>query len=384
MTRAQAHQAQAPQSEPVLPAVVHEQLQDGCITERTRVLAEILSGRIVGQEQAIEALTCSFSRLLVRLRDPARPPLTLLLLGPTGVGKTETAKALAYALFGSEHAVTQINCEEYSHGHEVSKLLGAPPGYVGFGLQPLLSQRHLEEPHERAIKTGMGLVGQLRGPEAAQEPPLSVVLFDEIEKAHPAIWNALLGILEDGRLTLGDNTTTDFTNSIILMTSNAGSREMSALLERQPMGFQGARSRQPDRAALRQTALAAARRLFPLEFLNRFDHVLVYEPLQRRHLEQIFQKFLAEIHVRALKGARVPLLVRVSPDARELIIDRGTNPSLGARPLRRVVEAQLIDPLSRLIASHRIEAGDVVDVERDGDRLAFYRTSGRAGARPLL
>ena len=139
MTPAQAHAVPGSHSRPAGPVVVRERLQDGCITERTRVLAEILSSRIIGQEEAVEALTCSFARLLTRLRDPDRPALTLLLLGPTGVGKTETARALAYALFGSEHALTQINCEEYTHGHEVSKLLGAPPGYVGFGLQPLLS-----------------------------------------------------------------------------------------------------------------------------------------------------------------------------------------------------------------------------------------------------
>lgn len=382
MTPAQAHAVPGLRSKPAGPVVVRERLQDGCITERTRVLAEILSSRIIGQEEAVEALTCSFARLLTGLRDPDRPALTLLLLGPTGVGKTETAKALAYALFGSEHALTQINCEEYAHGHEVSKLLGAPPGYVGFGLQPLLSQRRLDEAHARAIGAKTGFVGRWRDPDGASEPPLSVVLFDEIEKAHPVVWNAILGILEDGRLTLGDNTTTDFTHSIIFMTSNAGSRDMGALLEGQPIGFQGTPRGQPDSAVLRQSALAAARGLFPLEFLNRFDQVLVYQPLRRAELERIFQKFLAEIHVRALEQARVPLLVRVSPEARDLVIDHGTDPALGARPLRRAVEADLIDPLSRLIANHRIEAGDIIDVERDSDGLAFYRTSSPAGPRP--
>jgi ATP-dependent Clp protease ATP-binding subunit ClpC len=382
MTRAHVQQASDVQVNPAGPTVVRERLQDGCVSEKTRMLSEVLTARIIGQEEAIEALTCSFARLLTGLRDPDRPALTLLLLGPTGVGKTETARALAHAIFGSEHALTQINCEEYTHGHEVSKLLGAPPGYVGFGLQPLLSQRRLDEAHAHAIRAKTGFVGQFYDIEGAHEPPLSVVLFDEIEKAHPAIWNAMLGILEDGRLTLGDNTTTDFTHSIILMTSNAGSRDMGALLEGQPIGFRGTQASQPDRIALKQSALSAARERFPLEFMNRFDQVLVYQPLGRADLERIFQKFLAEIHVRALEQARVPLLVRVSPEARDLVIDHGIDPALGARPLRRAVEADLIDPLSRLIANHRIEAGDVIDVERDGAGLAFYRTSSHAGARP--
>lgn len=365
---------------PVAPAhparqPVRERLQVGCVTNQTRALDETLRRQIVGQDAAIDTLTCSFSRVLSSLRDPDRPALTFLLLGPTGVGKSETARALAQAIFGSRHALTQINCEEYAQGHELSKLLGAPPGYVGHQLEPLLSQRRVDEPHARAVRARTGMIGQAAGqpgaPLAEDARPLSVILFDEIEKAHPALWNAMLGILEDGRLTLGDNMTTDFTQSIVVMTSNVGSREMAAALDRRPLGFQ---AHQPRPVDLGHTALDAARALFPLEFLNRFDEILVYRPLDHGHLQEVFQKFLSELHVRALEQAGVPLIIRVSPEARDLIMDRGADLTLGARPLRRAVEAELVDPLSRLIAAHRIEPGDVIEVEREGSLLGFYRT----------
>jgi ATP-dependent Clp protease ATP-binding subunit ClpC len=365
---------QSRRSAPADGRPVRERLNAGCITNQTRGLDETLRRHIIGQDAVIGALTCSYSRVLSGMRDPDRPALTLLLLGPTGVGKTETARVLADAIFGSRHALTQINCEEYAQGHEVSKLLGSPPGYVGHQLEPLLSQRRIDEAYVRAVRARAGIVGQRDGHTGASplndERPLSVILFDEIEKANPAVWNAMLGILEDGRLTLGDNTATDFTRSIVLMTSNVGSREMAAAMEKRPLGFRG-NERSPD---VRQTALTAARGLFPLEFLNRFDEILVYRPLDHEQLERVFEKFLSELHVRALKQAGVPMLIRISMDARNAIIARGTDLTLGARPLRRAVEAELVDPLSRLIAAHEIAPGDVIEVERDGDRLGFYRT----------
>ena len=451
-------------------------------------------------DDAIDTLICSYSRLLSGLQDPSRPLLTALLLGPTGVGKTETAKALAQILFGSEMAMTRVNCEEYAHGHELSKLLGSPPGYVGYNIEPLLSQRRIDDPHRRIreepqrkfeqgnslidriftsdedkflsillfdevekahpilwntmlgiLDAGMLTLGDnspkalaqtLFGSEMAMtrvnceeyahghelskllgSPPgyvgyniepllsqrriddphrrireepqrkfeqgnslidriftsdedkfLSILLFDEVEKAHPILWNTMLGILDSGMLTLGDNTTTDFSQSIILMTSNVGSREMSEILDRGAIGFhQDDDSAQVEAKSIRETALRAARKAFPMEFLNRFDEILVYSALEREHLEKIFDKFLADFHARAMNQAGVPILIKVDQKARNLIIDRGIDHRYGARPLRRAMERELVDPISRLMASQKLHPGDVVEVEREAEHLVFYR-----------
>ncbi len=337
-------------------------------------LAETLRAQVLGQSQATEALISSLSRLLSGLRDPSRPLLTALLLGPTGVGKTETARALAHGLFGDERAMVRINCEELAHSHEIAKLLGSPPGYIGQEIEPLLSQARIDASHL-----------ELREDEGTEAPslveyisslndgePISIVLFDEIEKAHPVIWSSLLGILEEGSLTLGDNREVDFTRSIVLMTSNVGSRAMGEILDPQPMGFSFGAAGQTDGRELRAAVEDAARAHFPLEFLNRFDEQLVYQPLDRSALEQIFGKFLDEIHQRALHRANLPLLLKVTPAAADWIIDRGTDPALGARPLRRAMERQIVDPLSRLIAARQLEAGDVVEVVREEDGLGFY------------
>ena len=355
--------------------------------EDVRPLSDNLHGRVIGQDHALSSLICSFSRLLAGLHDPSRPLLTGLFLGPTGVGKTETAKAVAQTLFGSERALTRINSEEFAHGHEISKLLGSPPGYVGYNIEPILSQERIDAPHRQvradAATTlsdqNLGLAERIFSKH--EDEYLSIILFDEIEKAHPSVWDALLGILEDGMLTLGDNSTTDFTRSIILMTSNVGSREMGEFLERRPMGFhREADAVEKDSADVTDLALAAAKKEFPFEFLNRFDEIMVYSALEREHLGQIFDKFLAHIHERALEQAGVPLLIRVSPEAKDLVIERGTDLRFGARPLRRAMERELVDPLSRFIASQKLLPGDIVEVERESDQLVFYRSLKVSGA----
>lgn len=355
-------------------------LESTCRIDAVRPLLDDLHGRVIGQDEAVDALGCSFSRLLSGLRDRSRPLLSALLLGPTGVGKTETAKSVAQTLFGSERAMMRVNCEEYAHGHEISKLLGSPPGYVGANVEPLLSQARIDEPHRRhrealMLKPGRnpGLAERISSDDGGH---VSVILFDEVEKAHPILWNALLGILEDGMLTLGDNSTTDLTRSIVLMTSNVGSSEMGELLEGRPaIGFGTEAEDEGTTATLREVALRAAERMFPFEFLNRFDEMLVYSALERENLWRIFDKFLAAIHERALLQAGVPLLIRVSDEAKSQIIDRGTDLRFGARPLRRAIDRELVDPLSRFIASHQLTPGDVVEVELEAEsgRLAFYR-----------
>ncbi len=351
------------------------ELEATCHVDQLDHLESVLRARVHGQYDAVDALVCACTRFVSGLRDPGRPLLTALLMGPTGVGKTETAKAIAEALFGSERAMTRINCEEYAHGHEVSKLLGSPPGYVGHAIEPILSQSRIDGPHHDYLEAKEHVEGiDAVLLEAGKGQYASVVLFDEIEKAHPTLWNALLGILEDGMLTLGNNETTDFTRSIILMTSNVGSHAMGELLEHSTVvGFEAGADDPTGSLAVQNLAMTAARESFPPEFLNRFDEVLVYCALEREHLDTILDKFIGDLHRRALVQARVPLRIQLSAAARALIIDAGTDPRFGARPLRRAFERHVVDPISQLLAGNALGAGDVVEIDVSDGELAFYR-----------
>jgi ATP-dependent Clp protease ATP-binding subunit ClpC len=375
-------------TEPAPPQIVlprtqgerRERVEPGCSSAATRHIERVLRRRVIGQDDAIDALLSSFARLFSGLRDPSRPVLTALLLGPTGVGKTETARALSQAFFGSDDGVTRIHCEEYAHGHEMAKLLGAPPGYVGYQIEPLLSQARIDAAHRQALAEGRGLVSAERrlfenALHTQPERMLSIVLFDEIEKAHPMVWNALLGILEDGQLTLGNNQTVDFTRSLVLLTSNVGGREMSALLDPQQLGFHCGAASTQSQTALNETAIAAARKTFPAEFINRFDEVRVYSPLSTSALERILDRFLSDLHDRTL-AAGVPLVMRLSPEARAFVLARGTDPRYGARPLRRAIEHELVDPISRLVVAEQLSPGDMVEIDVEGDTLAFFRVPG--------
>ncbi len=350
------------------------QLEATCHVDQLAHLESILRSRVHGQDDAIDALVCACTRFVSGLRDQGRPLLTALLMGPTGVGKTETAKAIAEALFGSERAMTRINCEEYAHGHEVSKLLGSPPGYVGQSIEPLLSQGRIDGPHHDYLEAKERVDGlDAVVLEAGKGQYASVVLFDEIEKAHPTLWNALLGILEDGMLTLGNNETTDFTRSIILMTSNVGSHAMGELLEHRPVGFDVGAEDPTGSLTVQDLAMSAARESFPPEFLNRFDEALVYRALEPEHLDTILDKFIGDLHRRTLVQARVPLRIQMSDAARALIIDAGTDPRFGARPLRRAFERHVVDAISQLLAADALAAGDVVEVDVADRGLVFYR-----------
>jgi len=357
----------------------HEPLDVDCLSASTQRLNEVLRARIIGQDDAIEVVTHAFTRVLANLRDPHRPALSMLLLGPTGVGKTETARALAAALFGVDNGLTRVACEDYAHGHEVAKLIGSPPGYVGYGAEPLLSQRKLDRAHVEAVEAKRGLVGRSKRFDSGR--CLSVLLFDEVEKANPVLWNSLLGILDEGVLTLGDGSETDLTQSIVVLTTNVGSREMSELFSRKSIGFLGsAEPSAPEAEELDQAVLLAASEMFPIEFLNRLDEKLVYSSLGPDALERILDKFLGELHERVVHQAGYPLLIKLTPAAKRLIVARGTDPRLGARPLRHALDVELIAPLSRLIAARAVDRGDVVHVGREGGRLVFSRERGRGAA----
>ena len=312
-------------------------------SERQRLvkLADLLAERVIGQREAVEAVANAVRRSRAGVQDPGRPIGSFIFLGPTGVGKTETARALAEFLFDDEDALVRLDMSEYMEKHAVARLIGAPPGYVGY-----------EEG------------GQLT--ERIRRRPYAVVLFDEIEKAHPDVFNILLQILDDGRLTDSQGRTVDFRNTVIIMTSNLGSQE---ILDR---------SAGVDWAVVEQEVLAILRRHFRPEFLNRIDDIVVFRPLGRPELEQIVDLQLARVQ-RLLAGRRI--MLEVTPAARELIADEGYDPAFGARPLKRAIQRLVQDPLALQILEGRFGEGDTVIVDREdgAPTLVFRRAEAAAG-----
>ena len=268
------------------------------------------------------------------LQDPNRPIGSFIFLGPTGVGKTETARALAEFLFDDEHAMTRIDMSEYMEKHSVARLIGAPPGYVGY-----------EEG------------GQLT--EAVRRRPYCVVLFDEIEKAHPDVFGALLQILDDGRLTDGQGRTVDFKNAVLIMTSNVGSQYLVEIGT-------------SDRAEMERRVMEALRAQFKPEFLNRVDETILFHQLERKHLARIVEIQLARVQ-KLLEERRIEL--EVSDEAKTLLADKGYDPHYGARPLKRVIQRMLQDPLAMKILEGEFPEGSKirVDARLSGDALEFRK-----------
>jgi ATP-dependent Clp protease ATP-binding subunit ClpB len=307
--------------------------------ERLSHMEDDLHRRVVGQDSAVTAVSLAVRRARAGLQDPNRPIGSFLFLGPTGVGKTELAKALAAFLFDDEHAVVRADMSEYMEKHAVARLIGAPPGYIG---------------HDEG--------GQLT--EAVRRRPFSVVLLDEIEKAHPDVFNLLLQLLDDGRLTDSRGRVVDFKNTVVIMTSNLGS---SAILEAKG-----------DRAKAVAAVESEITRVLKPEFVNRIDNRIVFDALTRADLDRILTIQLG--HVRAML-ARRDLALEVTPAARKVIADAGYDPSFGARPLKRAVTTLLVDPLASSILAGTFAAGDTVDVDANGEALTFTQgTAGRSAA----
>ncbi|HTE52430.1 MAG TPA: ATP-dependent chaperone ClpB [Kofleriaceae bacterium] len=309
--------------------------------ERLNHMEDSLRRRVVGQDAALAAVAAAVRRARAGLQDPNRPIGSFLFLGPTGVGKTELARALAEFLFDDEHAMVRIDMSEYQEKHTVSRLVGAPPGYVGYDQG-----------------------GQLT--ELIRRRPYAVILLDEIEKAHPDVWNILLQVLDDGRLTDGQGRTVDFRNSLVIMTSNVGSQHLREL--------------GPDnRASVERQVEAELRSTFRPEFLNRIDETIFFEPLDRQELDRIV----------TIQVARFGLLLRergleleLSPAAAHFLAERGFDPIYGARPLRRSIQKNLIDPLASAILAGEFSAGDRItaDIGASGERIEFRRASARTEA----
>jgi ATP-dependent Clp protease ATP-binding subunit ClpA len=292
-------------------------------------MEERLHGRVVGQDEAIEAVSDAVRRARAGLGDPRRPLGSFIFLGPTGVGKTELARALAEFLFDDDTAMTRIDMSEYMEKFSVSRLIGAPPGYVGY-----------EEG------------GQLT--EAVRRRPYQVILLDEIEKAHPDVFNILLQVLDDGRLTDGQGRTVDFRNTVIIMTSNVGSQLISAVSG-------GPEDKQAYDAMKRQVT-DALRVQFRPEFLNRVDEIIVFHPLTDEHLTQIVDLLLIGLEKRL---AERDLHLELTPAARRLIVREGTDPAYGARPLKRTIQRLVENPLARALLRGDFKPGDKIIADAD-------------------
>ena len=312
-------------------------------SERLMKMEEVLHMRVVGQDEAVKAVSKAIRRGRVGLKDPKRPVGSFIFLGPTGVGKTELSKALAEALFGDENAMIRIDMSEYMEKHSVSRLVGSPPGYVGY-----------EEG------------GQLT--EKVRRKPYSVILFDEIEKAHPDVFNMLLQILEDGRLTDSQGRTVDFRNSVIIMTSNVGARMIT---EPKRLGFSAA----SDESArnyedMKGNVMGELKKTFRPEFLNRVDEIIVFHPLSEEHLQHIVGLMIESLANR-LKQNAINLVV--SDDAKVYLAKKGFDQVYGARPLRRAIQSMVEDKLAEEMLEARVKAGDNVRIEVDNEQLVVKR-----------
>ena len=310
-------------------------------SERLKKLDKTLEKRVIGQEEAIQALSKAVKRGRVGLKDPARPIGSFLFLGPTGVGKTELSKALAEALFGNEEDMIRVDMSEYMEKHSVSKMIGSPPGYVG---------------HEDG--------GQLS--EKVRRNPYSVILFDEIEKAHPDVFNILLQVLDDGHITDSQGRKVDFRNTVIIMTSNAGAK---AIIEPKKLGFTQQEDQKADYKRMKANVMDEVKQLFRPEFLNRIDEIIVFHPLNEDNMKKIVGLMCKEVVQRAKEQLEITLIVRDS--VKKHIVETGSDKKYGARPLRRAVQSQLEDKLAEALLNGEIKRGDHVEAGISKKEIKF-------------
>ncbi len=339
------------------------------VTRTGKAAAELgnrLRSRVVGQDEAIQHIVRAYQGYLAGLSPVGRPIGNFLFLGPTGSGKTCLVEATAECLLGDRRAVVKIDCAEFQHSHEIAKLIGSPPGYLGHReTHPALSQEALDQYHTETVK-------------------VSLVLFDEIEKASDALWNLLLGILDKATLTLGDNRRVDFSQAMIFMTSNLGAVEMNAML-RPSLGFiSEERKREQATGVIDEKAgdklsrlgVEAARRRFSPEFMNRIDKTVTFRPLGTQQLRKILEIELAAVQERILRSlAGNRLFLNVTDSARDFLLREGTDIRYGARPLKRTIERLVVGPLSTLIVTGQVRHGDCIRVAHSAaaPMLTFFR-----------
>ena len=317
-----------------------------------------LRSRIVGQEEGVQALVELYQVFCAGLNSPGRPVGNLLLLGPTGSGKTRIVEAAAEILFGDARAMIKVDCAEFQHSHEIAKLIGSPPGYLGHReTHPLITQEELAKSHTEKLK-------------------LSFLLFDEIEKASDSLWQLLLGMLDKATLTLGDNRKVDLSQTVIFLTSNLGGGEITEMMNG-GLGFVQPKDKPVTglEKKVERTAMEAARRKFSPEFMNRLDKIVVFHPLQREQLEEVLQIELGNVQRRVLETAKGQFLFRVTDAGRDFLLREGTDQRYGARHLKRAIERHVVYPLANLLATEQVQLGDLVRIDWDGQHnlLTFVR-----------
>ena len=325
-----------------------------------------LHRNIVGQDEAVEEVAQIYQTFLAGLNPPGRPVANLLFLGPTGSGKTRVVEAMAQALFGNPRSCIKIDCAEFQHSHEIAKLVGSPPGYLGHReTHPLLNQQAIEQWHTEKLK-------------------LCILLFDEIEKASDALWQLLLGILDKATLTLGDNRRVDLSQCIIVMTSNLGAAEMSNLASGR-FGFSPKAETLDDGfdQKIDRTAVEAARRKFTPEFMNRIDKVVVFKTLRPVHLQKILDLELEMVQRRIMEASgSKKFLFACTESVKNFLLEEGTDAKYGARHLKRAIETNLVSPLASLVATSQVRFGDFVRIDLDPDgRLIFTKEADVAAIR---
>jgi ATP-dependent Clp protease ATP-binding subunit ClpB len=323
--------------------------------KEARKLEDDLRQRIVGQDEAIRQVVQVYQTDLIGMSSPGRPIASLLFLGPTGSGKTRLVEAMAESLLNNARAVVKIDCGEFQHSHEIAKLIGSPPGYLGHReTHSALSQDALDHYHTDKVK-------------------MSLVLFDEIEKASDALWHLLLGVLDKATLTLGDNRRVDFSRAMIFMTSNLGANEIGSLL-RPSLGFAAADVERRQLAGhlegklndkIARAGVEAARRKFTPEFMNRIDKTVVFRPLGAAEMQDILTIELNALQERIRIANPVPFAITLTDAARAYLLREGTDPRFGARHLKRAIDRFLVHPLSNLIATRQVVGGDVVCIDFD-------------------
>src|SRR3981081_3469380 len=339
-------------------AAARQQLDPTIRSDDTRDFHGALRAKIVGQEEGVQALVDLYQVFCAGLNSPGRPVGNLLFLGPTGSGKTRIVEAAAEILFGDARSVIKVDFAEFQHSHEIAKLIGSPPGYLGHReTHPLITQEELAKSHTEKLK-------------------LSFLLFDEIEKASDSLWQLLRGMLDKATLTLGDNRKVDLSQTVIFLTSNLGGGEISEMMNG-GLGFVQPKDKPTTglEKKVERTAMEAARRKFSPEFMNRLDKIVVFHPLQREQLEEVLQIELGNVQRRVLETAKGQFLFRVTGAGRDFLLKEGTDQRYGARHLKRAIERHVVYALANLLATEQVHLGDLLCTacDREHMRLTFVR-----------